>query len=98
MQDLFWSFFGIAVRFDPVLLAHACEVSPPASAVGSQVRIWGYNMLRAMVAFNGVAASTVQNSGPNYVWATVPAGATTGPITITTPGGTSTTQASFTVK
>jgi hypothetical protein len=50
------------------------------------------------VQFNGTPATAVANSGSNYVWAIVPAGATTGPITITTPGGTVTTTASFTVK
>jgi hypothetical protein len=32
------------------------------------------------------------------VWAKVPAGATTGPITVTTPGGSIMTHASFTVQ
>jgi hypothetical protein len=62
------------------------------------VRIWGYNLFGASVQFNGVAAERVVNGGPNYVFATVPAGATTGPITITTPGGAVTTKASFTVQ
>ncbi|MGO4881359.1 MAG: hypothetical protein ACLP59_11110 [Bryobacteraceae bacterium] len=48
--------------------------------------------------FNGVPAAAVANSGPNYVLATVPAGATTGPVTVTTPGGTSTPHATFHVK
>jgi uncharacterized repeat protein (TIGR03803 family) len=72
--------------------------SPASGAVGAQVRIWGYNLLSASVEFNGVAATAVSSSGPNYVWATVPAGASTGPITVTTPGGTVTTTASFTVE
>jgi len=72
--------------------------SPQSGAVGTNVRIWGQNLLSAAVQFNGVAAATVSNSGPNYVWATVPAGAITGPITVATPGGTETTQASFTVQ
>jgi hypothetical protein len=50
------------------------------------------------VEFDRAAATVVTNSGPNYVWATVPAGATTGPITVTTPGGTFTTEATFTVE
>jgi uncharacterized repeat protein (TIGR03803 family) len=76
----------------------ALSFTPAAGAAGKQVRIWGYSMLKASVSFDGVAATAVRNSGPNYVFATVPQGATTGPITVTTPGGTSTTQASFTVK
>jgi uncharacterized repeat protein (TIGR03803 family) len=71
---------------------------PNSAAVGTPIRIWGNNLLGASVEFNGVAATEVTNSGPNYVWATVPAGATSGPITITTPGGTVTTKASFTVE
>jgi uncharacterized repeat protein (TIGR03803 family) len=76
----------------------ALQFHPKSGASGTEVRIWGYNLLKATVQFNGTAATTVRNSGPNYVFATVPAGATTGPITVTTPGGTSTTTASFTVK
>lgn len=76
----------------------ALEFGPQHGPAGTRVRIWGYSMLQATVEFNGVPATTVSNSGPNYVWATVPPGATSGPITVTTPGGTSTTQASFTVK
>jgi len=77
---------------------HAQHFSPKSGAVGTQVLIWGFNLLSASVNFNGVPATTVSSSGPNYVWATVPAGATTGPITITTPGGSFTTTNSFTVQ
>lgn len=71
---------------------------PQSGPVGTRVLVWGYDLLSASVQVNGVNAATVSNSGPNYVWATVPAGATTGPITITTPGGSVTTKASFTVQ
>jgi hypothetical protein len=47
---------------------------PNSAAVGTPIRIWGNNLLGASVEFNGVAATEVTNSGPNYVWATVPAG------------------------
>jgi hypothetical protein len=73
------------------------DFEPQSGAAGTQVRLWGHNLLSASVQFNGVAATGVYNSGPNYVWAAVPEGATTGPITVTTPGGTITTQTSFTV-
>jgi uncharacterized repeat protein (TIGR03803 family) len=76
----------------------AQHFSPASGAVGAQVLLWGSNLLSASVEFNGVAATTVSNSGSNYVLATVPAGATTGPITVTTPGGTVTTTHSFTVE
>ncbi len=76
----------------------AQQFGPQAGPAGTRVRIWGRNLLSATVTFNGVPAVDVSNSGPNYVWATVPAGATTGPITIATPGGSNTTQAVFTVQ
>ncbi len=76
----------------------AKKFGPQSGPAGTRVRIWGSNLLSASVAFNGVPALAVSSSGPNYVWATVPAGATTGPITVTTPGGTDTTEVSFTVQ
>jgi hypothetical protein len=76
----------------------AQQFNPRSGGVGTQVLIWGANLLSASVMFNGIPAASVANSGPNYVKATVPAGTTSGPITITTPGGTSTTSTSFTVE
>jgi uncharacterized repeat protein (TIGR03803 family) len=93
--------FGVIFALDAGLPApkpRAQEFTPKAGAVGGQVQIWGQNLLAASVQFDGVAATQVSNSGPNYVLATVPVGATTGPITVTTPGGTVTTKAKFTVK
>jgi uncharacterized repeat protein (TIGR03803 family) len=82
----------------PVPQPRAQHFSPASGPVGARVRIWGYNLFGASVQFNGVPATQAFNGGPNYVWAAVPAGATTGPITITTPGGAVTTKASFTVQ
>jgi uncharacterized repeat protein (TIGR03803 family) len=92
---------GVVFALDAGLPApkpQALEFSPASGAAGTKVRIWGRKLLQASAQFNGAAAAGVYNSGPNYVWATVPEGATTGPITVTTPGGTSTTAASFTVQ
>jgi hypothetical protein len=72
--------------------------TPRSGAAGSKVLIWGSNLLSASVRFNGKAAQAVSNSGSSYIWATVPPGATTGPITVTTPGGTGSTQTSFAVR
>jgi uncharacterized repeat protein (TIGR03803 family) len=72
--------------------------TPQSGPAGTRVRIWGNNLLSASVSFNGTPGTSVSNSGPNYVWATVPAGAVSGPITVTTPGGTVTTTTSFTVE
>jgi uncharacterized repeat protein (TIGR03803 family) len=92
---------GLVFALDPGLpipKPRAQSFSPQSGAASTKVRIWGHNLLSAAVQFNGVPAAAVSNSGPNYVWAKVPAGATTGPITVTTPGGTDTTQASFAVQ
>jgi uncharacterized repeat protein (TIGR03803 family) len=76
----------------------APRFTPQSGPPGTKVLLWGYNLLLASVQFNGVAAASVVSSGPNYVWATAPSGATTGPITVTTPGGSYTTPMSFTVE
>ena len=63
--------------------------------LGTGVTITGFTGATA-VSFNGVAAAfTVDASGT--ITTTVPAGATTGPITITTPGGPLVTTTRFTV-
>jgi len=82
----------------PKRAPQALSFAPQSGAPGTKVRIWGYNLFQASVQFNRVSASGAVSAGPNYVWATVPRGATSGPIAITTPGGTSNTAASFTVK
>jgi hypothetical protein len=71
--------------------------APASSGVGTVVTITGTNFIgTTAVSFNGAAAAfTVSNSGT--VTATVPAGATTGPITVTTLDGSATSAASFTV-
>ncbi|MGA3078557.1 MAG: choice-of-anchor tandem repeat GloVer-containing protein [Bryobacteraceae bacterium] len=76
----------------------ARHFNPQSGLAGTPVRIWGDHLLGATVRFDGLAATESSNSGPNYIWAKVPRGAGTGPITITTPGGTVTTHASFTVE
>jgi uncharacterized repeat protein (TIGR03803 family) len=75
----------------------AQHFTPSSGSAGTKVRIWGSNLFGASVQFNGTPAVEAVNSGSNYVWTAVPEGATAGPITITTPGGTVTTTANFTV-
>lgn len=72
--------------------------SPQSGGAGAKVLIWGSDLLSASVRFSGVAATVVSSSGPDYIWATVPPGATSGPITVTTPGGTYSTKTSFVVR
>lgn len=71
--------------------------SPSKAAVGAKVTIRGSAFVKATtVSFNGThTAFTVKASG--FIVATVPAGATSGPIKVTTPAGTATSTKSFTV-
>jgi len=71
--------------------------APPSGVVGTLVTIAGANFTGVTaVRFNGtVAAYTVVSS--TQITATVPAGATSGTVTVTTGGGTATSADSFTV-
>ncbi|MET4074790.1 IPT/TIG domain-containing protein [Hymenobacter sp. UYCo722] len=65
------------------------SLSPATGPVGTSVTIAGTNLAGATsVSFNGTAATFTVNSGTQLT-ATVPAGASTGSVTVTTPGGTS---------
>ncbi len=71
--------------------------TPPAGPVGTVVNIFGANFTNVLaVRFNGIAATFVIVS-TTQITATVPAGATTGPITVTTTGGTATATPNFIV-
>ena len=71
--------------------------SPGTGSTGTSVTINGTNFIEpSAVRFNGVAATFTVNSTTQIV-ANVPSGATSGPITITTAGGTATSSASFTL-
>jgi hypothetical protein len=71
--------------------------NPSSGAVGSSVVISGTNFTGATgVTFNSVSATFTFNSD-TQVTATVPAGATTGPIAVTTAGGTAASGTTFTV-
>jgi hypothetical protein len=73
--------------------------TPSCGPVGTTVVISGVNLIQtAKVAFDGVEATTFNVNTNTQVTATVPANATTGPITITTPIGSSTSGTSFTVQ
>ena len=70
---------------------------PVTGNAGTAVQILGTNLTGATsVSFNGKAAAfTVVSS--SEITATVPAGATTGPVRVVTPGGTLSSNVSFTV-
>jgi uncharacterized repeat protein (TIGR03803 family) len=77
----------------PVIL----KFSPTGAKVGKKITISGSNFVGSTgVTFNGTSAAfTVMST--NTVTATVPSGATTGLITVTNTGGSTTTTTNFTV-
>jgi hypothetical protein len=72
--------------------------SPTSGPVGTTVQINGTKFSGATsVKFNGVSATQFLVYSSTLVLAKVPTGATTGPISVTTPGGTGQSATSFTV-
>ena len=73
------------------------QALPASAQVGAAVRILGTNLTGATsVTFNGVAA-TFTAASASEIDTTVPAGATSGTIAVTTPGGTLLSNVSFSV-
>jgi hypothetical protein len=76
--------------------------TPTFGAVGTKVKITGTNFsgtgfTTTSVTFNGVTATTKTVDSATQITATVPSTATSGPIKVTTPGGSATSGTSFTV-
>jgi uncharacterized repeat protein (TIGR03803 family) len=72
--------------------------SPTSGPVGTVVTITGVSLKQTTrVTFHGVKATTVTVVNDTQVMATVPSGAVTGKIAITTPGGTAVSSGVFTV-
>jgi hypothetical protein len=71
---------------------------PTSGTVGTIVAITGTNLGGLSgVSFNGTHATVFHKVSNTSATATVPGGATTGPIAVTTPGGTGTSAGDFTV-
>jgi YD repeat-containing protein len=75
-------------------------VAPGSSIVNTPVEIRGFGFTAPpssnQVQFNGVTAPVVSGSGGSLV-VTVPAGATTGPVTVTNANGTAASPNAFTI-
>jgi hypothetical protein len=72
--------------------------SPTSGAVGTSVVITGTSFTGATrVNFGGVKATTFSVDSDGQITATVPTGAKTGKIQVTTPGGTASSSGTFTV-
>ena len=92
---------GVVFALDAGLAAPKPELvifNPSRGKVGTHVAIHGTHFVgTTAVRFNGVSATfKVLNTG--YMLATVPQGATTGPISVTNPGGTNTSRKDLTVE
>jgi RHS repeat-associated protein len=76
------------------------QVSPGSGPVGTSVRIigtgFGATAGQNTVRFNGTSA-TVTSASASELVAVVPAGATTGPVSVTSPTGSATSDSPFTV-
>ncbi len=72
--------------------------TPPSGPVGTAVTIVGVSLTQTTkVAFGGVAATSFTVNSDTQVTATVPTGAKTGKIAITTAGGSASSPTNFTV-
>ncbi len=72
--------------------------SPTAGAEGDEIKVTGQNFGGATrVAVGGIAAGQFTVSSPVQITAVVPRGALTGPLSVTTPAGTGTSQGHFIV-
>ncbi|WP_324680719.1 malectin domain-containing carbohydrate-binding protein [Hymenobacter sp. GOD-10R] len=72
--------------------------TPASGAVGTSVTITGTNLTGAtVIRFKEVVATSFSVVNATTLTATVPAGATTGPVSVTTPSGTATSTTNFTV-
>ncbi len=72
------------------------RVSPSIGPVGKKVTIVGTNLTGASVTFNGMGAMITTDKAKRIV-TSVPIGATTGPVTVTTANGAATSLSTFTV-
>jgi YD repeat-containing protein len=76
------------------------KLSPTSGAVGAGVTIYGTgfssNASQDAVTFNGTTA-TITSASTTQLQVTVPVGATSGSVSVTSPNGTATSSGSFTV-
>ena len=80
------------------ILPTITNFDPPRGAVGSQVNIAGGGFANTtQLAFDGIPAPNFSIEAPNLIVATVPAGAKTGKVTITTPNGSAASKKAFRV-
>src|SRR6266852_4597320 len=90
------TFFSVATGDKPFV---SLEPTEKTGYVGAKVGMFGQGFSSAsVVKFGGVAATSVTLSGATYLTAVVPAGAHTGPVTVTTGTTTLTSPQTYKVK
>lgn len=88
---------GGGTSSNPSATPTVASFTPASGAAGTLVTVAGTNLSGATsVRFNGVPAAFTPGSSTRLT-ATVPSGASTGPISVTTAAGTATSAGSFTV-
>ncbi|OUJ70032.1 FG-GAP-like repeat-containing protein [Hymenobacter crusticola] len=82
---------GASIRLNQAVAAPSISgISPAISPVGSTVVITGHDFLNTTgITFNGVAATSFVLSSTTQLTVTIPAGATSGPVVVTTNVGAS---------
>ncbi|HEY3971769.1 MAG TPA: choice-of-anchor tandem repeat GloVer-containing protein [Candidatus Sulfotelmatobacter sp.] len=86
------SFYSVSTKYSPFISL----VNVRSGKEGAQVGILGQGFTKAsVVKFGGVVATTVKLSGSTFIQATVPAGALTGDVTVTTGKTTLSTLAAY---
>ena len=89
--------YHLVAQTPPPAAPTITSIAPTSGPAGTRVTIGGTNLGgTTAVTFGGVAAGFTLGSATDLS-ATVPAGAASGPVSVTTPGGTATSTGSFTV-
>jgi hypothetical protein len=82
--------YGSPLTLTTLALPTVTSLAPPNGPVGTNVTITGTGFAPgATVTFNGTTATTVTVNSATQITATVPAGATTGNVVVTTSAGSS---------
>jgi hypothetical protein len=80
------------------MLPNITNLDPSSGPVGTRVGIVGGGFTGTKkVTFGGVRATNFTVVNPTLIQATVPTGAKTGKVSVTTPNGTATSKQTFTV-
>jgi hypothetical protein len=89
---------NFTIQTSPASAPTITGFTPTSGPIGQQVTVTGTNLTGATaVKFNGTTAKTFSVDSATQVTATVPTNATSGTISITTPGGTAVSTQIFTV-